>query len=348
MRASTPPSICFPASSTRRASASRGSPPSARARPPGTPPAELQGRAREPRVAEALAREAALFAARRSALDAQLRLVRQQQQAVAVEVGAREREHASVSGAMASMREELALNQTLLAQQFVNRTRVMQLERNAAEYQSRLDANRAELAQARQRAAELELRASSVRESFMQDAAAELRDTGAKRIELEEQLKSARDAAERKLVIAPVAGRVLDLRVATAGGAIGPRDPILDIVPDDNPLLIEARVAVDAIAELHAGLPTDVRLTAYRQRTTPLVTGRVVYVSPDALTDRQTGAAYYLLHVAREPESLAHAGGLALQPGMGAEVFVRTHERSASEFLVEPLVNAARRSVREH
>lgn len=312
------------------------------------PPAELQERVREPRVAEAMAREASLFAARRSALDVQLRLVRQQQEAVAVEIGAREREHASVAAAMASMREEVALNRTLLAQQFVNRTRVMQLERNAAEYQSRLDANRAELAQARQRAAELELRASGLRETFMQDAAAELRDTGAKRIELEEQLKSARDAAERKVVVAPVAGRVLDLRVATAGGAIGPRDPILDIVPDDNPLLVEARVTVDAIAELHAGLPADVRLTAYRQRTTPLIAGRVVYVSPDALTDRQTGAAHYLLHVALDPDSLARAGSVALQPGMGAEIFVRTQERSAIEFLVEPLVNAARRSVREH
>jgi HlyD family type I secretion membrane fusion protein len=249
---------------------------------------------------------------------------------------------------MASMREELALNQTLLAQQFVNRTRVMQLERNAAEYQSRLDANRAELAQARQRAAELELRASSVRESFMQDAAAELRDTGAKRIELEEQLKSARDAAERKLVIAPVAGRVLDLRVATAGGAIGPRDPILDIVPDDAPLLIEARVGVDAIAELHAGASTDVRLTAYRQRTTPLISGKVVYVSPDALIDRQTGAAFYLMHVELDRASLAKSGSVAVQPGMGAEIFVHTHDRTAIEFLLEPLVNAARRSLREH
>jgi HlyD family type I secretion membrane fusion protein len=312
------------------------------------PPAELRPSARDARAAEALAREAALFAARRSALEAQLRLVRQQQQAVAVEAGAREREHASVSAALASMQEEVGLNRALLAQQFVNRTRVMQLERNAAEYQSRLDANRAELAQARQRGADLELRASTLRDTFQQDAAAELRDALAKRVEIEEQLSSARDAAERKLVVAPVAGRVLELRVTTAGGAIGPRDPILDIVPDDSPLLVEARVTVDAIAELHAGLPADVRLTAFRQRTTPLVGGRVVYVSPDALTDRQSGAAYYLLHVALDPASLERAGALVLQPGMGAEVFVRTEERSALEFLVEPLVNAARRSLREH
>jgi HlyD family type I secretion membrane fusion protein len=185
-------------------------------------------------------------------------------------------------------------------------------------------------------------------ETFVQEATSELRDVTARIVELEEQMRSARDVLQRKVVRAPVAGRVLDLRVTTAGGSIGPRDPILDIVPDDNPLLIEARITVDAIAELHVGARTDVRLTAYRQRTTPLIEGKVIYVSPDAMADRQTGASYFLMHVELDRASLAKAGAVAIQPGMGAEVFVRTHDRTAIEFLLEPLLNAARRSLREH
>ena len=315
--------------------------------PAWTPPDELRRRAAaEPRLAEALARESALFQSRRAALDAQLRLVRQQLAEVGVEIGAREREHGSVLAALASMQDEVKLNRELYEQRYVNKTRVMGLERAAAEYGIKMDENRAELSQARQRGAELELRLATLRETAVQDAALELRDTAAKLVDLEEQLRAASDASARKVVVAPVAGRVLELRVSTPGGSIGPREPILDIVPDDGPLLVEARVGVDAIAELHAGLPGEVRLTAYRQRTTPLVEGRVVYVSPDALADRQSGAAYYLMHVELDRASLARAGAV-LQPGMAAEVFVRTHERSAIEFLLEPLANAARRSLRE-
>jgi HlyD family type I secretion membrane fusion protein len=313
-----------------------------------SPPEDLRARLdAEPRLAEAFARDSALFAARRSALEAQLRLVRQQLGEVGVEIAAREREHASVRVALTSMQDEVKLNQELFEQRYVNKTRVMGLERNAAEYRIKMDDNRAELSQARQRGAELELRAASLRETAMQDAALELRDTAAKLVDLEEQLRAARDASQRKVVVAPVAGRVLELRVSTPGGSIGPREPILDVVPDDSPLLVEARVGVDAIAELHTGLASDVRLTAYRQRTTPLIEGKVVYVSPDALADRQTGAAYYLMHVELDRASLERAGPVVLQPGMAAEVFVRTHERSAIEFLLEPLVNAARRSTRE-
>ena len=313
-----------------------------------TLPAEFGARLTEPRVAEAAAREAALFAARRSALDAQLRLVQQQLEALAVETAARQRERASLRTATASMQEEVALNEALMEQRFVNRTRVMQLKRNVAEYQSRIDANEAELAHARQRGSDLELRLASLRETFAQNAAAEQRDASAKIVELEEQWRTARDLSQRMVVTAPVAGRVIDLRVTTRGGSIGPRDPILDIVPEDNPLHVEARVGVDAIAALHAGAHADVRLTAYRQRTTPLIGGTVAYVSPDALADRQTGAAYYLIQVRLDRASLAHAGAVAIQPGMGAEVFVRTDDRTAIEFLLEPLWNAGRRSLREH
>jgi HlyD family secretion protein len=246
------------------------------------------------------------------------------------------------------MQDEVALNESLLAQAFVNRTRVMQLKRFVAEYRSRIDANEAELAQARQRAAELELKLATLRESFVQEAAAELRDASTKVIELEEQWRSASDAAARQVIAAPVSGRVIDLKVTTAGGTIGPREPVADIVPDDEPLLVEARVGVDSIAALHAGAPADVRLTAYRQRTTPLVAGTVVYVSPDALADPATGAAYYLLRIELDRVSIAAAGPLALQPGMGAEVHVHGDSRSAIEFLLEPLLNAARRSLREH
>ncbi|WP_374562876.1 HlyD family type I secretion periplasmic adaptor subunit [Ideonella sp.] len=312
------------------------------------PPADYRQRQGEPRIAEALAREAALFTARRSALDSQLRLVQRQIDEVATELAAREREHSSVNLALADMQEELSVNEALLAQAYVNRTRVLGLKRNVAEYRMKIEGNRAEASKARQRSTDLALRLAGLREAFAQDASTDLRDTSAKIVDLEEQLRAASDAAQRLLIAAPVAGRVVDLRVSTPGGTIGPRDPLLDIVPDGSPLLVEARVGVDAISELQPGQATDVRLTAYRQRTTPLISGKLVYVSADSLADRQTGVPYYLVHVELDPSSLRQAGEVSLRPGMAAEVFVRTRERTPLDYLLEPLANATRRSFREH
>ena len=246
------------------------------------------------------------------------------------------------------MQEEIAVNEALLKDGFVNKTRVLALKRSGAEYQIKQGENAAELARAQRNASELALRSSSLRDSFVQDASTELRDVNSRLIDLEEQLSAARDAFKRKVITAPVAGRVVDLRVTTAGGTLGPRDPVLDIVPDDAPLLVEARVPVDAVADLRVGLPADVRLTAYKQRETPLVDGKVVYVSADSLTDPHSGAPYFAIHVELDRDSLARSGNLHATPGMAAEVFVRTRDRTTLDFLTEPLVNAMRRSLREH
>lgn len=311
-------------------------------------PDELRKREREPRLAEIVARESALFTSRRQALDSQSQLIREQIDEVAREVAARERGAESVRQALASMQEEVRVNEALLDQQFVNKTRVLQLQRAASEYRIKLNENDAELSKARQQASSLGMRLAGMREAYVQEASTELRDVNGKLIELEEQLRSARDVSQRKVIAAPAAGRVVDLRVTTPGGMVGPRDALLDIVPDNSPLLVEARVPVDAIGELRIGLATDVRLTTYRQRSDALLDGKVVYVSADSLTDRQTGTPYFVVHVELDRSSLERAGNLAVQPGMGAEIYVRTRERTPLDYLLEPLVNATRRSFREH
>jgi HlyD family type I secretion membrane fusion protein len=133
----------------------------------------------------------------------------------------------------------------------------------------------------------------------------------------------------------------------TVGGVLAPRDPILEIVPSDTSLIIEARVGVDDIDEVRPGVSADVRLTAYSQRSTPLVSGEVLYVSADRMNDENTHAPYYTAHVRVDAASLAAAGNVQLYPGMPAEVFIRTRERSALQYLLEPLTNTLRRAARE-
>ena len=119
-------------------------------------------------------------------------------------------------------------------------------------------------------------------------------------------------------------------------------------MPRDNPLIVEAHVPLDAISELRQGLPAQVRLTAYRQRTTPLIEGRVTYVSADALSDKQATAPHFVVYVELSKASLEAAGALNLHPGMAAEVYIKTSERTALDYLLEPILVSIRRAFRDH
>ena len=140
---------------------------------------------------------------------------------------------------------------------------------------------------------------------------------------------------------------MVDLKFNSVGAVIGPREPILDIVPTSPDLLIEARIRPEDIAYVRTDAPADVRLTAFRYRLTPTVEGRVVYVSADRLIDRASGAPYYTVHVRVPDKALREAGNLRLQAGMPAEVYIQTSRRSALEYLLDPVLGFMQRSMRE-
>ena len=147
--------------------------------------------------------------------------------------------------------------------------------------------------------------------------------------------------------MAPISGEVVDLRITSVGAVIAPREPILDIVPENPVLLVEARVRPEDISYVHMDSTADVRLTAFRQRITPTVQGKVIYISADRLVDRASNAPYYSVHVRVSPESLRTAGNLQLQAGMPAEVFIQTTSRNALQYLVDPVLGFLQRSMRE-
>jgi hypothetical protein len=127
----------------------------------------------------------------------------------------------------------------------------------------------------------------------------------------------------------------------------GPREVLMEIVPEEKTLVVEARIRPEDINYVRAGSKADVRLTAYQQRTTPLVEGSVTYVSGDRLVDGATGTAYYAVQIALGPEALAAAGNLRMQAGMPAEVYVRTDSRTAFDYLAAPITAYVRRAMRE-
>jgi HlyD family type I secretion membrane fusion protein len=295
---------------------------------------------------EYMTREEALFRARREALDSQIAVLRKQIRETVEEAGALDVQIAAEERALKLQKEELAANEALLAQGYVQKTRLLTLQRAVAEYEARHSERRAELSKSRQRASELEFRILAMRNTYVQSATDELKESTTRLFDLEERIRPSKDASERQRITAPIGGEVVGLRIFTAGSVIGPRDVLMEIVPQEKRLIVEARIRPEDINHVRSGSEADIRLTAYQSRTTPLVPGLVTYVSGDRLVDQQSGAPYYIVHI-DVPEAALAASSLRLQAGMPAEVFIRTDSRTALDYLLAPVTSYLRRAMRE-
>jgi HlyD family type I secretion membrane fusion protein len=309
-------------------------------------PAELLARADEPAIAEIQQRDRALFKTRRQALLDQQRLLREQIVAIRQEITALGDQKKAEVEALALADKELDSYEALQGQAYVAEVRVLAQKRLVAEYQSRREERAAEAARAEQRIKDMELRIAALGDEYASRAAEELKDAGARILELRERLLPSEDALRRQAIVAPVPGRVLGLRVHTEGATIGPREPLMDIVPGGEEVLIEAQAPLDAIKQLHVGQFSEIRFSALPYRTTPMVVGKVTYISPDVLADKD-GRPFYQVHVTPDPQSLSDARITQLDPGMAAEVYIQTTARTALDYLLRPVSDSVRRSFRE-
>jgi epimerase transport system membrane fusion protein len=311
------------------------------------PPDLIETAASDPRLAEQLAKERALFDARRDALVGQVRLLRSQREKVAEEIVALRAQIAQASDSIKFQKNDLETNRKLLKDGFISATRIGQLEGTVADYGVKIEERRAELARAEQRTVDADLRIRSLESDYRQHASDQLKVTAARLSEIEQERRKSLDASARQVITAPASGEIIDLKYSTPGSVIPPRETIADVVPDDTRLVTDARVRTEDIGRIHRGQAADIRFTAFTYRTTQLVRGKVVYVSADRLVDRATHVPYYSVLVEADPASLATAGDLKLLAGMPAEIYVKGDERTPLQYLVEPVTQVLRRAVRE-
>ena len=178
------------------------------------------------------------------------------------------------------------------------------------------------------------------------EVAAELRDVETRLSDLRESVEAARDVVARTRITAPVGGTVMGLRVFTRGGVIDQGEPLMEIVPSEDWLVIEARVATTDIDSVAVGLPAQVRLTAFSQLGAPRLTGEVVRVSADRFDDLRTGQAWYEARIALDPVQPA-LSDLELVAGMPAEVMIVTGARTPLDYALTPIVESLGRALRE-
>lgn len=301
----------------------------------------------DPRLAELMLKERALFGTRRDALMAQTGLLRSQREKVAEEIEALRAQIAQAVESLKFQRAELETNRSLRKDGFISATRITQLEGTVADYGVKVQERRSELARAEQRVVDTDLRIRSLESDYRQQASDQLKITAARLSELEQELRKSVDASSRQTIVAPAAGEVIDLKYTSPGAVIPPRETIADIVPDDTRLVTEARIRPEDISRVHPGQPAEIRFTAFKYRTTQLVRGTVTYISADRLVDRPTNAPYYTVLVEADPASLRTAGDLKLLAGMPAEVYINGEQRTPLQYLVEPVTQVLRRAGRE-
>jgi len=303
--------------------------------------------AADPRMAEHVERERAQFEARRRTLDEQV-------DALQMQMGAARAQSAALGSQIESIREsgrlaaeELALNAKLVKEGYVPRARLLPLQRADADARSRLDESRGELALSRQRAGELQARMADARNRYQQSATDELRQSSAKLRELEERLRPSKDQVERQAIRSPVDGVVMGLRVTATGEVLAAGAPILDVVPSNEMLVVEARIRTQDINHVYTDAPARVRLAAFDARTTPMLPGRVTFVSPDRMSDAETGESWFAATVEVDAAALKHQPEVQLKAGMPAELFVTTSDRTLIEYLVDPITAFTNRALRE-
>jgi HlyD family secretion protein len=228
------------------------------------------------------------------------------------------------------------------------KARLLALRREDAALLGEAGELEAKIAQAEEAIGETRLEITDIRIRRIEQVDEQLAEVQMQRGEAEEELAAADDTLRRTEIMAPVAGTVPDLRFTTTGGVIGPGEPVLDLVPSAGELIIEAKVRPTDIDDVAAGQSAHVMFPSLPQRQLLRIAGEVESVSADALTDEDSAEIYYEAKVTVDRGDLARAArGVELTPGMPAEVFIATTERTLLAYLLQPIGEILARTFRE-
>ena len=293
-----------------------------------------------------IAAQERIFAARLRSLDNQTAIYEEQIAQLREEITGIEDEMESQKTQAGFLESELIGLRSLVEKGLAGKQRLLLMERTLAVVQGDRAKNKSIAARAERRISEIELLVLEIGNRHTNEVAAELREVETRIFDLLEQIATARAAFERTRIAAPVSGTVVGLRVSTLGGVIGPGTPLLDIVPAGSELIVVARIDPQDVDSVHPNSSVRVRLTAFSDLNAPLFTGTVTGISADRFNDERTNDAWYEVRVTLDPDD-PELDASKLQPGMTAEVMIKTGERTTMEYLLKPILSSFNRALRE-
>lgn len=293
----------------------------------------------EPEVVEQLALQRQLLINRRAALRSELAAIDEGVAGTQALLSGMQSLLSSKQQQKRLLNEQLSGIRGLAAKGYVARNQLLSMEGELASVEGEISQTHGSIGRLQRQAIELRLQAQQRRDEYSKEVNTQLADGQAQIAALKNQLEKAQADLQDTQIKAPVAGTVVGMAVFTEGGVIQAGQQLMEIVPEDSPMEVEARVPVELIDKVHQALPVELLFSAFDQSTTPRVAGEVTMVGADRLVDEQTGKPYYALRVKVTQEGMDKLQGLTIRPGMPVEGFIRTGERSLMNYLLKPLTD---------
>jgi len=248
---------------------------------------------------------------------------------------------------LALVGQEISVMKTLAAKGLTTRSRLVDLQRANARIRGEISQDLANLSSSRQKIQKLRLEMENRSTTTLNQINLDLKEVQKTLMDLPGKIRIARDILSRKEVRAPLDGTIVDLKVHTVGGVIAPGEPLMDLVPAGEPLVIEVRIDPSDIDVIRIGLPVQVRFTALNQRNVSPIMGTLTAYSADRLVEPRTAQSYYLGRVEIQENQWNKFSGVTIMPGMQTEVLILTGENTVLEYLLKPITSSFNRAFRD-
>lgn len=302
------------------------------------------------KLTKAVATQKDLFLTQQRARISKLKTLKQRVEEFNEEIKGLEAQVASADSQLELVEQEVEPTQKLVDKGYAAKPQLLALLRHQKELQGNRGQYMASIAKARQSITEAELQITTMENEFASQNAEQLRDAQAKVSDLEEKHRATSDVMHRTIITSPYEGIVTGLKYHTIGGVIAPATPIMDIIPQNERLIVDAQIQPSDIDVVSPGLDTKIVFSAYKTRNLPRINGKVSQVSADVFSNQQNAQLmpYYAVKVEVDSAELAQLGSkLKLTPGMPVEVFIHTGSRSFLAYLFAPITGSLQRAFKE-
>jgi protease secretion system membrane fusion protein len=301
----------------------------------------------DPTVASILLVQQQLFDVRRNAMSNDLSAVDENIAGLKIQVKGLEESLISKKQQQVFAKEQVESLRELAKEGYVARNRLLDAERNFAQINGSISEDIGNIGRTSRQVAELTLRKSQRLQEYQKEVRTQLSDVQRDAESLESRLKGLDFELNNVMVKAPVSGVVVGLNVFTNGGVVPPGFKLMEIVPQDEALIVDAILAVNLVDKVHAGLKVDLIFSAFNTNKTPHIPGVITQVSADRTVDERTGQPYYKVKAAVTPEGTKMLGALQVRPGMPVEMFVNTGERTMMNYLFKPILDRSHSAMKE-
>lgn len=300
-----------------------------------------------PESAQIVAGEMVLFNARRAALFQEVTLLEEQNSQIENRIAGITSQLEAIRVQEELVRNELSYQKQLLSEQLTRASLVNDLLRSEADLKGRRGQLESEIAELRGMIAGNNIESLQLTTHRREEAVTTLRDLQFREIELNERENDLRETLTRLDIRAPVSGVVYDLQVFAVQSVVRPAEPLMYIIPQDQPLIVSVRIQSINVDEVWVGQEVVLVFPAFEQRSMPEIRGRINRISGDVLTDKQTGAQYYSAEILLGEQQIEKMGPNTPLPGMPVEAYIQTGDRTPLSYLVTPFTNFFKKSFRE-